>query len=53
MNQNCDRQIDYYSDILAGEIVAGLANMEHQSKILAEAATFTMLQQTLTNPTLY
>ena len=42
---DCGRCIDYSSDIVAGQMVAGLTNMEHQSKILAGTATLTTLQQ--------
>ena len=42
---DCGWRIDYSSDIVAEQIVAGLANIDHPTKILAEAATLTMLQQ--------
>ena len=31
--------------MVAGQMMAGLANTEHQTKILAEATTLVMLQQ--------
>ena len=42
---NCGQQISYSDDMVAGQMVAGLANSEHQSRVLAEAATLTTLEQ--------
>lgn len=39
-NENCGWQVNYSSDK-----VAGLTNVEHESKILAEAAALTTLEQ--------
>ena len=41
----CGRKINYASDMVAGQMVAGLANVEHQCKILSEATTLTTLEE--------
>ena len=43
--KNCGWQVNYSSDMVAGQMVAGLANAEHQSKILAEASNLTTLER--------
>ena len=43
--QGGGRKINYSSDMVAGQMVAGLANMEHQCKILSEATTLTTLEE--------
>ena len=42
---DCGRCVDYSNNMVAGQIVAGLANMDHQTKILVEAITLVTLQQ--------
>ena len=42
---DCGQHIDYSSDMVAGQMVAGLANIDHQTKMLAEAAILIRLQQ--------
>ena len=42
---NCGWQVDYSNDMVAGQMVAGLANMEHQSRVLVESITLTTLEQ--------
>ena len=42
---NCGRQVNYSGDMVAGQMIAGLVNMEHQNRVLAEAATLTTLEQ--------
>ena len=42
---DCGQWIDYSSNMVAGQMEAGLAKMEHQSKILAEDTILTTLQQ--------
>lgn len=45
-NDSCGRQVNYLGDIVAGQMLAELANVEYQSKILVEAGTLTPLKQT-------
>ena len=40
----CAAPVSYAEDMIAGQMIAGLANIEHQSKILAEATTLVSLQ---------
>ena len=42
---NCGRQWDYYSDMVTRRMIAGLANTDHQSRVLTETATLTTLEQ--------
>ena len=42
---NCGWQVDYSNDMVAMQMIAGLANMEHQSRILVEAISLTTLEQ--------
>jgi len=42
---NCGRQVNYSGDMVAGQMIAGLVNMEHQNRVLAEAATLITLEQ--------
>ena len=42
---NCGCQVNYSGDIVAGQMIAGLVNMENQKRVLAEAATLTTLEQ--------
>ena len=44
-NSTCASQVSYVDDMISGQMIAGLANMEHQSKILAEAAMLDSLQK--------
>ena len=37
--------MDYSEDMVAGQKIAGLANLEHQSSILAETASLISLEQ--------
>lgn len=41
----CGRKVSYSNDMIAGQMVAGLASLEHQSKVLSEAATLTTLEE--------
>ena len=42
---DCSQHINNSSDMVAGQMVAELANTDHQTKMLAEAATLTTQQQ--------
>ena len=42
---NCGQLVDYFNDIVARQMIAGLVNMEHQNRVLAKAATLTTLEQ--------
>ena len=44
-DQNCGQQVDYSDDMVAGQMIAGLAKLEHQSRVLAEATTLITLDQ--------
>ena len=44
-NGSCQQQVNYSEDMVAGQLVAGLLNTEHQGKILAEANILTTLEQ--------
>ena len=44
-NGSCQQQVNNSEDMVAGQLVAGLLNMEHQVKILAEANILTTLEQ--------
>ena len=44
-NGSCQQQVNYSANMVAGQLVAGLLNTEHQSKILAEANILTILEQ--------
>ena len=41
---NCGRQVDYSDDMVAGQMIAELSNMEHQSRVLAQTATLITLE---------
>ena len=41
----CTQKVSYAEDMIAGQMIAGLTNTEHQGKVLAQAATLTTLQQ--------
>ena len=43
--QTCGQQVDYSEDMVTGQMIAGLANLEHQSRILAEAASLISFEQ--------
>ena len=43
-NGTCVAPVSYAEDMIAGQLIAGLANVEHQGTILAEASTLTTLQ---------
>lgn len=43
--QTCGQQVDYSEDMVVGQMIAGLANLEHQSRLLAEAASLVSLEQ--------
>ena len=45
LNGSCASQVSYADDMISGQMIAGLANIEHQSKILAEAAMLDSLQK--------
>ena len=42
--QDCGQCIDNSSDIVAEQMVAEFVNIDHQTKLLADAATLTTLQ---------
>ena len=42
--QICEQQVDYSEDMVAGQKIAGLVNLEHQSSILAESASLVSLE---------
>ena len=44
-SNQCGQLVSYSDDMVAGQLIAGLANSEHQSRVLAEAATHTNLDQ--------
>ena len=39
----CTQKVSYAEDMIAGQMIAGLINTEHQGKVLAQAATLTTL----------
>lgn len=41
----CGRKVSYFNDMVTGYMMAGIANLEHQSKMLPEAATLTTLEE--------
>ena len=41
---SCRQQVNYSDDMVAGQLISGLANPEHQNKVLSEAATLTTLE---------
>ena len=41
----CVERVSYADDMISGQMIAGLFNTDHQSRVMAEAATFTTLQQ--------
>ena len=41
---SCFRPVSYSTNMVAGQLIAGLYNTDHQAKVLAEAATLTTLQ---------
>ena len=44
-NQQCLRSVSYSTNMVAGQLISGLHNTDHQAKVLAEAATLTTLSQ--------
>ena len=44
-NRSCQQQVNYSEYMVAGQLVAGLLNTEHQGKILASANILTTLEQ--------
>ena len=43
-NSTCGSQVSYAEDMISGQMIAGLANVDHQGKVLAEAASLKDLQ---------
>ena len=43
-NPHCLRSVSYSTNMVAGQLIAGLYNADHQAKVLAEAASLTTLQ---------
>ena len=43
-SETCATSVSYTEDMIAGQMIAGLANVDHQAKILAEAKTLTTLK---------
>ena len=43
-NPMCLRSVSYSTNMVAGQLIAGLYNADHQAKVLAEAASLTTLQ---------
>eukprot|EP00112_Aurelia_sp_Birch-Aquarium-sp1_P005669 Seg1645.4 transcript_id=Seg1645.4/GoldUCD/mRNA.D3Y31 product="putative serine/threonine-protein kinase" protein_id=Seg1645.4/GoldUCD/D3Y31 len=43
-NDACVTDVSYAEDMISGQMIAGLANVEHQCKILAEATTLPTLK---------
>ena len=43
-NSTCGSQVSYAEDMISGQMMAGLANVDHQGKVLAEAASLKDLQ---------
>ena len=43
-SQTCTTSVSYAENMIAGQMIAGLANVAHQAKILAEATTLTTLK---------
>ena len=41
---NCHQPVSYSTNMVSGQLIAGLHNTDHQAKVLAEAATLTTLQ---------
>ena len=44
-NSTCAVQVSYSDDMISGQMIAGLANIEHQSKVLVEVAALDSLQK--------
>ena len=44
-NGSCQQQVNNSADMVAGQLVAGLLNTDHQGKILAEANILITLEQ--------
>ena len=45
VNCGCGRGVSYASDMVAQQLVSGLANPEHQAKVIAEAKTLITLEK--------
>ena len=43
-SETCTTSVSYAEDMIAGQMIAGLTNVDHQAKILAEAMTLTTLK---------
>ena len=43
-NPLCGRSVSYTTNMVAGQLIAGLHNSDHQARVLAEAASLTTLQ---------
>lgn len=41
---NCSSPVSYSTNMVSGQLIAGLHNSDHQAKVLAEATTLTTLQ---------
>ena len=44
-NPDCGRDVSYSEEMVSHQMVSGLSNAQHQSKILAEAATISTFQE--------
>ena len=43
-NESCQAQVSFSKEMISGQLITGLANMDHQGKVLAEADSLTSLQ---------
>ena len=43
-NKSCQAQVSFSEEMISGQLIAGLANMDHQVKVLVEADSLTSLQ---------
>ena len=43
-NSTCGSQVSYAEDMISGQMIAGLVNVDHQRKVLMEAASLKDLQ---------
>ena len=43
-NNSCNSDVSYSDDMISGQLIAGLNNVDHQNKVLAEAAKLPSLQ---------
>ena len=44
-NGMCTAEVSYADDMISGQLIAGLANVEHQGKVLAEASSLKTLKE--------